>query len=107
MVSQMGKRWLILTQYYAPELGAPQIRLRCLARELREHGVKVEVLTAMPNYPKGEVFPGYPTTQFSMYEEIDDVPVRRVWIYPGSGKSPFIRLLNYFSFTFTALIAAP
>jgi colanic acid biosynthesis glycosyl transferase WcaI len=106
MVNTPGKRWLILSQYYSPEIGAPQIRLRCLARELREHGIDVTVLTAMPNYPKGEIFPGYPTTQFSMREEIDGIPVRRVWIYPGSGKSPVIRLLNYLSFTFTALVAA-
>ncbi len=106
MVSRTGKRWLILSQYYAPEIGAPQIRLRCLARELREHGINVEVLTAMPNYPKGEIFPGYPTAQFSMQEEIDGVSVKRVWIYPGSGKSPLIRLLNYLSFTLTALVAA-
>ena len=101
-----GRRWLILSQYYSPEIGAPQIRLRCLARELREHGIEVEVLTAMPNYPKGEIFPGYPTAQFSMREDIDGIPVRRVWIYPGSGKSPVIRLLNYLSFTLTALMAA-
>ena len=105
MVNSPSKRWLILTQYYPPELGAPQIRLRCLAKELRQHGFDVEVLTAMPNYPKGEIFPGYPTRKFSLREEIDGVRVRRVWIYPGSGKSPFIRLLNYFSFTFSALLA--
>ncbi|MBA3614246.1 MAG: glycosyltransferase family 4 protein [Nitrospirales bacterium] len=106
MVNIPRKRWLILTQYYSPEIGAPQIRLRCLANELREHGIDIEVLTALPNYPKGEIFPGYPTTKFSIREEIDGVPVRRVWIYPGSGKSPLIRLLNYLSFTLTALIAA-
>lgn len=105
MVNSPSKRWLILTQYYPPELGAPQIRLRCLARELRQHGFDVEVLTAMPNYPKGEIFLGYPTRKFSLREEIDGVPVRRVWVYPGSGKAPFLRLLNYFSFTFSALLA--
>ena len=28
MVTMPGRRWLILTQYYPPEIGAPQIRLR-------------------------------------------------------------------------------
>jgi glycosyltransferase involved in cell wall biosynthesis len=105
VVKLSAKRWLIVTQYYPPELGAPQIRLRALTRELCQHELEVEVLTAMPNYPKGEIFPGYPRRKFSFREEIDGVPVRRVWIYPGTGKSATIRLLNYLSFTFTALIA--
>jgi colanic acid biosynthesis glycosyl transferase WcaI len=69
-------RWLILTQYYPPEIGAPQIRLRSMARELRRHNIKVEVLTAMPNYRAGKVFPGY-SGRWRMREDIDDVPVRR------------------------------
>jgi colanic acid biosynthesis glycosyl transferase WcaI len=48
MVKQ-GERWLILSQYFAPELGAPQLRLRALARELRRHGIEIEVLTGLPN----------------------------------------------------------
>lgn len=105
MIKKPRNRWLLLTQYYPPEIGAPQIRLRCLVRELRHHGFEVEVLTAMPNYPKGETFPGY-QGKLTLREEIDGVTVRRVWVYPGTGKSPFIRLLNYFSFTFTAMVAA-
>ena len=61
MVKKFGKHWLILTQYYPPEIGAPQIRLRSLAKELRGRGIDVEVLTAMPNYPNGEIFRAYRT----------------------------------------------
>ena len=67
-----NQRWLILSQYYAPEMGAPQIRLRNFARELREAGIQVSVLTAMPNYPLGKIFDGY-TGRFSVREEIDGV----------------------------------
>jgi glycosyltransferase involved in cell wall biosynthesis len=98
-------RWLILTQYYSPEIGAPQIRLRSVARELRRYGIEVEILTAMPNYPVGKIFPGY-SGNWRMSEEIDGIPVRRTWIYAGTGKSAYIRLANYLSFTFTALLAA-
>jgi len=104
-VKKLGNRWLLLTQYYSPEIGAPQIRLRCLVRELRHHNIQVEVLTAMPNYPKGEVFPEY-RGKVRLCEKIDDTTVKRVWVYPGTGKSPLIRLLNYFSFTLCALVAA-
>jgi len=105
MVTKSGIRWLILTQYYPPEIGAPQIRLRSVVRELCRHGIQTEVLTAMPNYPTGKIFPGYSGKWYTR-EKIDGVPVRRVWIYGGTGKSAHIRLLNYLSFTFTALFAA-
>ena len=42
---------LILTQYYPPEIGAPQNRLHELAVRLKAKGIEVEVLTALPNYP--------------------------------------------------------
>jgi Glycosyltransferase len=97
-------RWLILTQYYPPEIGAPQIRLRSMARELKRHGIEVEVLTAMPNYPAGKIFPEY-VGRRRMREIIDDIPIRRTWVYAGTGKSALVRLANYLSFTFTALVA--
>src|SRR5205823_2871431 len=73
------QRWLILTQYYPPEIGAPQIRLRCLARQLQRDGKQVSVLTAMPNYPAGKIFDGY-RGRFSCRERIDGVDVRRTWV---------------------------
>jgi colanic acid biosynthesis glycosyl transferase WcaI len=100
-----GERWLILTQYYAPELGAPQLRLRALAQELRRHGIAVEVLTGMPNYPAGRILDGY-RGRLRAHETIDGVPVRRTWLYAATGHSAWIRLANYLSFTATALLAA-
>jgi colanic acid biosynthesis glycosyl transferase WcaI len=105
MVTIPGRRWLILTQYYPPEIGAPQIRLRSVARELQRHGIEVEVLTAVPNYPTGQIFPGY-AGHWKIKETIDGVPVTRTWVYAGTGKSVPVRLANYLSFTFTALITA-
>ncbi len=105
MIRSPGLRWLVLTQYYAPEVGAPQIRLRSVVRELQRHGVRIEVLTAMPNYPSGRVFPKY-KGRWTVREEIDGVPIRRTWIYAATGKSAPVRLANYFSFTLTALVAA-
>lgn len=95
-------RWLILTQYYPPEIGAPQIRLRCLVRELRRHGKQVSILTAMPNYPEGRIFDGY-RGRFSCHEQIDGVDVRRTWVYAATGKAAAARFLNYCSFALTAL----
>lgn len=103
--SCVPRRWLILSQYYAPEIGAPQIRLRSLVTELGRHGLAVSVLTAMPNYPEGRLFPAYERRWF-VREQIDGVPVRRTWIHAATGRSPQARLANYFSFTLTGTLAA-
>jgi colanic acid biosynthesis glycosyl transferase WcaI len=105
MVKKSDHRWLILTQYYPPEIGAPQIRLRSVVRELQRFGIQIEVLTALPNYPAGKIFPGY-AGRWKIKETIDGVSVTRTWVYAGTGRSPIVRLANYFSFTLTALLAA-
>jgi putative colanic acid biosynthesis glycosyltransferase WcaI len=64
----------------------------------------VTVLTAMPNYPAGKVFPGY-AGRWWMREEVDGIPVKRSWVYAATGKSACVRLANYLSFTCTALAA--
>ena len=102
MDARVPERWLILTQYYPPEIGAPQIRLRCLVRELQRHGKQISVLTAMPNYPLGRIFDGY-RARFSCREQIDGVDVRRTWVYAATGRAARARLLNYCSFALTAL----
>ena len=94
-------RLLILTQYYPPEIGAPQNRLHELAVRLKALGMEVEVLTAMPNYPKMEVFDAYKSGKIRE-EFIDGVKVYRAGIYVSKSKSVIPRLLNYFSFVWTS-----
>ena len=83
--------WLLVTQYYPPEPGAPQIRLRALAKELTRLGRRVTVLTGMPNYPDGVIQEKY-RGKISMTDEVDGIQVRRIWLYPAGGKNPFKRL---------------
>ncbi len=94
-------RLLILTQYYPPEIGAPQNRLHELAIRLKSEGIEVEVLTAMPNYPKMEIFESYKSGKIKQ-EVIDGIQVYRSKIYVSTSKSILPRLLNYFSFVFTS-----
>ena len=94
-------RILFLTQYYPPEIGAPQNRLHELALRLKANGLDVEVLTAYPNYPKMEVFEAYQNGKIKE-ESIDGIKVYRSWIYVSKSKGILARLLNYFSFVFTA-----
>ena len=92
------KSVLILTQYFWPETGAPQIRLRAMIKELNRHGISVRVLTGMPNYPTGKIFEGF-AGRVHMRDEIDGVPIERVWLYPAAGRGSLKRILNYLSFT--------
>ncbi len=84
------------TQYYPPEIGAPQSRLSELAQELAMIGFEVSVLTAMPNYPTGKTFPGY--KGLFRKENLEGITVYRSYIYPTQSSGLFKRLLNYFSF---------
>ena len=94
-------RILFLTQYYPPEIGAPQNRLHELAVRLNAKGVDIEVLTALPNYPKMEVQASYKHGN-NREEIIDSIPVHRSWIYVSKSKGIISRLLNYFSFVWSS-----
>ena len=83
-------RILFLTQYYPPEIGAPQNRLHELALRLKANGLDVEVLTAYPNYPKMEVFEAYQNGKIKE-ESIDGIKVYRSWIYVSKSKGILAR----------------
>src|SRR5581483_4150068 len=93
----------IVTQYYPPEIGAPQGRLSELAAALQRRGHQVTVLTAMPNYPTGKIHLGY--GGLLRREKHDGVDVIRTFIYPTQ-KADFVRRLSsYFSFVIASAIA--
>lgn len=94
-------KFLILTQYFYPEVGAPQVRLAAFAREIRRLGHEVEVVTALPNYPTGRIFSEY-KGKFYVREEWEGVTVHRIWLYPSTGTG-IKRILNYLSFAVTSL----
>lgn len=97
----MKKKLLILTQYFPPEVGAPQNRLFELAVRLQKYGMEIQVLTAMPNYPKMEIQDSYKGKKYA-YEESDGLKIHRTWIYVSKRKSILSRLLNYFSFVISS-----
>jgi glycosyltransferase involved in cell wall biosynthesis len=93
-------RVTILTQYYPPEIGAPQARLSELASALVRRGHDVTVLTAMPSYPVGKIYPGY--GGLLQRERRDGVQVIRTTVFPTQRADFLGRLANYFSFAFSA-----
>ncbi len=94
-------RFLVLTQFFAPEIGASQVRLAYSCRELAAAGHDVEIVTAMPHHPAGRIFPEY-KGHFYLRENWEGLTVHRVWLYAANG-SNIKRLLNYASFVVTCL----
>lgn len=94
---------LFLTQYCPPEVGAPQNRIFEFAKQLKSFGHEVSILTAMPNYPKGEIFDEYKGKK-TVVEELEGIKIVRTSIYATKDKAFTKRLRNYLSFTFSSLI---
>lgn len=100
MTRSVRPRLCILTQYFPPEMGAPQARLSELGERLVDRGWHVDALTALPNYPTGRVFDSYDPT-VPVVEEVGRLQTARVPLY--TAKTGFAkRLASYYSFTINA-----
>jgi len=91
---------VIHSQYYPPEIGAPQNRLSELAERMVQQGHRVTVLTAMPNYPTGKIYPGY--GGLLRRAQRHGVRVIRTFIYPTQRADFLPRLSSYFSFVLSS-----
>lgn len=96
----------ILTHYYPPEVGAPQVRLAALAQGLARSGVEVTVHTGFPHYPDGEIKPPYRNRPLRV-EDLDGVRVMRSWVYAAPNRGFVRRLANHASLASAALAASP
>ncbi|MET8252097.1 glycosyltransferase family 4 protein [Micromonospora sp. NPDC005197] len=93
----------LLTQWFDPEPGAAALP-GMLARALAHRGHEVQVLTGFPNYPTGELAPGYRVTR--RLDEVDGpTRIRRVALYPSHDRSALRRMANYGSFAASALVS--
>ena len=88
---------LIISNYYPPEKGAAANRIEQLALKLHQNKYKVSVICPLGNYPKGELFPEY-KGKFSVTEKLENITVKRLWIYPSVSKNIFKRTLSVLSF---------
>lgn len=96
------KRIAILTQYFAPEMGAPQSRLLETAIGLKRLGWEVCIVTAMPNYPTGKIFPGY-RGKLTKTELMRDISVYRYTLYASNSKQKLPRIASMLSFSISSL----
>lgn len=89
---------LIVSQYIHPEVGGGPTRITNLVRGLKKQGQEVDVLTCLPNYPKGRIYEGYRGC-ISKKEYFEGATLYRYWTYATVSKSPFKRALSMVSFS--------
>jgi len=94
---------LLITQWFYPE---PSQLILEMLESFRAAGHEVTVLTGFPNYPSGNIYPGYRIRLFQR-ETIEGINVVRVPLYPDHGHSALKRAANYASFACSCLFLAP
>lgn len=87
---------LVVCQHYWPE----PYRLSDLCEEMVKRGHKVHVITDIPNYPKGNIFPGYGFLK-KRNESRNGVTIHRSLTIPRKNNILF-RFLNYYSFSISS-----
>lgn len=87
---------LVVCQYYKPE----PFRISDICEALAAQGHAVTVVTGTPNYPDGEIYPGYEGTAHRD-EIINGVMVHRCPIHPRK-RGALHRFWNYYSFVFAS-----
>ncbi|NTV12499.1 MAG: glycosyltransferase family 4 protein [Desulfobulbaceae bacterium] len=92
---------LIVSQYFWPE----EFRINEVAATLRQKGVEVEVLTGKPNYPQGEIFPGYRAWGCQRETHLG-IGITRIPLFPR-GRRAWRLAVNYLSFVGSGLLFAP
>jgi colanic acid biosynthesis glycosyl transferase WcaI len=97
-----GLRLLLVTQYYHPEVGAAQTRLRETTAGLRRRGFEVTVVAPIPSYPLGIVPKSYAWWRPTR-ERIDGVRVARMPTIALRGAGISRRIVGHATFAWTSL----
>jgi glycosyltransferase involved in cell wall biosynthesis len=93
----------ILSYYFPPE---PAFIPGSLAEELAARGHEVRVLTGFPDYPGGQLYPGW-RQHWRHQTESERLTVRRVPRYSGGDASSAGRLASYLSFAGSTAVTGP
>lgn len=95
----MAKSVLIYTNHFYPE----NFKVNEIVDALDEKGYKITVITGIPNYPSGKIYPNYGF--FSKTKERKgNITIRRLPLIPR-GKGSKIRLIiNYLSYFFSVIL---
>ena len=89
-----------VTQWYDPEIGSAAVS-GSIARTLRDRGHDLQILTGIPNYPSGEIYPGYRLKPYQR-EVLDGLTIHRAPLYMSHDNRTLRRSANYLSFSGSA-----
>lgn len=92
---------VVLSQFYSPE---PIMFTPDMAAAIANAGHKVSVVTGYPNRPGGNLYPEY-RQRFGFSELIDGIAVHRVPLVTNHSRKPVERILNFLTFSISALSA--
>ena len=71
-----------------------------MAEGFRKEGYRVDVLTSLPNYPKGKIYDGYKRI-LCKHEIHKGVGIFRYWIYATISRNSIVRIFNMVSLAVT------
>ena len=91
------KKILVVTQHFWPE----NFRINDIVEGFLQDGIAVDVLCGLPNYPKGEWFPGY-SAAGPFEEEWHGARLYRCKEVPRRGNTSVNIFLNYVSWPWYA-----
>ncbi len=94
---------LVLSYFSPPEFSAAASRVFDNARVWAASGHDVTILTSIPNYPKGRVFPGY-RYRLTQRETREGVRIVRVASWIASNRTTLGRLCGYLSLTLSQIL---
>jgi glycosyltransferase involved in cell wall biosynthesis len=99
------KNFIIITQYFPPEIGGGSQRSIGFTEELRKFGLNVIVVTPFPSYlmDKAKI-----KTRFRLFEKYteDGITVYRTFVYASDRGNFFKRMFYYLSFTISAALVS-
>lgn len=89
---------LVVCQHYWPE----PYPLQDVCEELVRRGHQVQLVTGVPNYPLGEIYPEYRKGK-NRHQVLNGVEIHRTFTI-GRRKNVVFRFLNYFSFAISSVL---
>jgi colanic acid biosynthesis glycosyl transferase WcaI len=79
LTPKIDMRLLLITTYYPPDPAPSAVQFGALCEDLVRLGHQVSVISTVPHYPDGKVWPGY-RGRLAQRVKLNGVDVTRVWV---------------------------